>query len=205
MRRAPPSEKGSALTAAEVLGLVKALRRQAAERAELLAAIPAEEAVGVVLDDCHAPALSDLHDLVHLAPDARVVHRHGRPRVFGDGALELTLVEVQSVRPDVDEHRPRAAQDKRVGGGHEREGRHDHLVTRLDVEQECGHLERMGAGGGQEGFLDAQLGLQVLVAAFGEGAVAGDVTRCDRRRDVLVLPAFEAGAVERDQPLACGH
>src|SRR6266704_2556288 len=54
-------EKGSALTAAEVLGLVKALRRQAAERAELLAAIPAEEAVGWQSSRTTPTALSDRH------------------------------------------------------------------------------------------------------------------------------------------------
>ena len=77
---------------------------------------------------CHA------EDSLHLAADARVVDGHGGTRPICDQLLELPLVEVERVGPDVDEDRFRSTQHEGVGGRDEGEGGQDHLVARLDVE-----------------------------------------------------------------------
>ena len=101
-----------------------------------------------------------VEDRVHLAADAGVVNGDNGPGARGDQALKLALVQVQRVRPDVDEHGLGAAQDEGVGGGHEGERRHDHLVAGLDVEQQGRHLQRVRAGSGEQGASQSQFVLE---------------------------------------------
>ena len=51
-----------------------------------------------ILDDEQVVAAGDVHDRVHLANDARVMHRHDRARTRGDRRLDQTLVDVERVR-----------------------------------------------------------------------------------------------------------
>ena len=81
-----------------------------------LAAIFAEEPVGVVLDDGDPCRPGDLEDRIHLAGHPRVVHRDDRTRPAGDQAFEPALVEVQGVATDVDEDRGGATEHERIDG-----------------------------------------------------------------------------------------
>lgn len=63
----------------------------------------------------------------------------------------------------------------------------------------------MCARGRQERFGDSHLGFKELVAALREDPITGNVAGRNRSRNVFVFPAFEAGAIEGDQPFACDH
>ena len=66
---------------------------------------------------------------------------------------------------------------------------HDHLVARLDVEQQRRHLERVRARRRQQRALRAELGLEQLLASPRERAVARDVAVRDRLADEVELVA----------------
>ena len=59
----------------------------------------------------------DAQNRIHLARDARVVNDDNRASARGDQSFKKTLVHIQRVGPDIDEHGPRSAQRKRVYGG----------------------------------------------------------------------------------------
>ncbi len=185
-----------AFAALDVLRLVEALRRHQSEAAELPAAVAAEEAVGVVLDDGDPALARDAQDRVHLATHSRVVDDHDRLRARRQQFLEPRLVEIEGVRAHVREHRSGSAQHERVHRRHEREGRHDDLVAGLDAQQQRGHLQRVGAGRRQHRLRRAGLAFEDRMATACEVAVAGQVLRAERVGHVLVLGTGEARPVE---------
>ena len=135
-------------------------------------------------------------DRVHFAGHAGVVHRHDRPGARRDRGLDQPFVEIERVLPDVDEHRDRAAQHERIRRRHEGEGRHDHFVAALDVEQQRRHVERRGAGMRQQRLGAAGSLLDPLMAAFRERAVAGKVGVAMRFGQIVEFLARRVRAVE---------
>ena len=112
-------------------------------------------------------------DGIHLASDARVVHHHDRARPRRrDRSLDLHLVDVQRVGPDVDEHRHAAAQHEGVGSRDEGERRHDDLVARPDAGEDRGQLEGRSARLGEQRRVAAGRLLQPRLASPGERPVA---------------------------------
>jgi hypothetical protein len=184
---------------------VKAQCAERAHRAERPVAILAEEAVRRILDDVDAVARRKREDGRHLAADARVVHDDDRFRTRRDQALELRFVDVERVRPNVGEYRPRAAQHERVGDRHEGERWNDHLVAGLQVQQQRGHLQRMGAGRGDQRARDAERVSQQCLAALRERLIAGNLPDRHRLRDVLELAAGQRGAVEGNAQVRWRH
>jgi hypothetical protein len=61
------------------------------------------------------------------------MHRDDRPGPRPDRLGDPGGIDVQGDRIDIHEHRARADAKDRVGGGHEREARQDHLVTRTEA------------------------------------------------------------------------
>ena len=76
-----------ALAGGEVLGGVEAEGREAADRADLAAAVPGLRRVRGVLDHREPVARGERADRVHLAGPARHVHRHQGPGAGRDRAL----------------------------------------------------------------------------------------------------------------------
>ena len=73
------------------------------------------------------------------------MHRGNRPGARRDRGLDQPLIEVERILADIDEDRHRATQHEGVRRRYEGEGRHDHFVAALQVEQQCGHVQRRGA------------------------------------------------------------
>ncbi len=119
-----------------------------------------------------------------------------RPR--GHLRAQQPFVQVQGVRAHVHEDRPGPPEDERIDGGHEREGRDDHLIAGLNVQQEGGHLQRMGARGGQQDAGGAQDRAQQVVTLLGEGAVAGGMLIANGLFEVLQFRAVQIRHVEGD-------
>jgi hypothetical protein len=112
-----------------------------ADPSERPVAVTAPERVCGVLDDHETVSLGDLHDRLHLAADAAVVHDEDRPGAWGDRALDEGLVHVEGIGADVHEHGHGPSEHERVGRGGERVGRHDDLVARSEAGQDRRHLQ----------------------------------------------------------------
>ena len=67
-------EQRTALAAREVLRLVKTLRSECPERAEVTRLVLREESVGVVFNEYKTVSFGDLHERIHVAGDAAVVN-----------------------------------------------------------------------------------------------------------------------------------
>ena len=143
-------------------------------------------------------APGDRHDLVHFATNAGIMNRENGSRARRYRRFDEALVDVQRVRADVDEHRRRAAQHDGVGGGDEGVGRQNHFVARTEAAQQRRHLERCGAGRGQQDTLSAETLLEELLGAAGEAAAAAGVAAGNGLTDVDQLRADDAWFIERD-------
>ena len=137
-------------------------------------------------------------DGIHLAGYPRVVYRHYRLRLFGDGPLDQLLVEVHRVGADVDEHALGPAHGERVGRGDERERGHYHLVAGFDSAEQRRHLERVRAAGGEQRPGAARLGLQPGVALLVELPVAANAPALDGGPHVIDFRPHEGRLVEWD-------
>jgi hypothetical protein len=89
-----------------------------------------------------------------------------------DGVLDQSLVEVERVFADIDEHRHAAAQHEGVGRRDEGVRGHDDLVAGLHVHQQCRHLQRRGARVRQQRLVAAGALLDPVVAALGERPIS---------------------------------
>jgi hypothetical protein len=174
-------QQGAAFAGNDVLGFVEAVGAQVADAAERASLVRRHDALGRVFHHAETVRLRQGHDRVHLARHAGVVHRNDGPRPGRDGLLDPALVQVEGVLADVDEHRHAAPQHEGIRRRDEGVRGHDHLIARLDVQQQRGHLQRRRAGMGEQGLGAAGLALQPGVALLGEGAVA-------RQRPVEVGP-----------------
>ena len=121
-----------------------------------------------------------------------------RLRSRRDRRLDQALVDVEGVRPYVDEDGRGATEHDGVGGGDEGVGGQDHLVAGPELAEQGGHFERRGAGRGQEDARRAELRLHQLFDAPGEGAVTARMTAGDGLADIDEFGADDTGLVERN-------
>jgi hypothetical protein len=191
-------DQRAALAGHDVLGLVEAEGGHVSDAPQRPVPEGGAQRLGGVLDHQQAVARGDRHDRVHLAGHAGVVHDADRPGAGRDRRLDQGLVEVERVRADVHEDGDGPAQDHGVGGADEGEGRHDHLVPRLQPCQERRHLERRRAGMGQEDAGDPEPVGQPALAALGEGSAPRQVPIGERLGEVLEFGTDQAGNVEGD-------
>ena len=153
----------------EVLGLAE---REAADRTDgagLLALVHAAEALRAVLDHEEVVLLRDLHDRIHVGDHAVEVDDDDGLRLLGDRGLDLLGIE-EVVRPDVDEDGERTGLDGAEGGGDERIGGADDLVTRADAERGERAVERRGAVGDGDRVLHAEPLGPLLLELHADGA-----------------------------------
>lgn len=122
--------------------------------------------------------------------------RHDRFRARRDLRLKPGFVQVEGIRPHVNENRFRPAQDEGVDRRDKSERGDDDFVAWPDVEQDGAHLQGVGAGGGQQGFGDAELLFKQGMALFRERAVAGDVAVGDGFSHVFHLAPHRDRTVE---------
>ena len=116
----------------------------------------------------------------------------------GDRRLDLPLVEIERIGPDVHEHRPRAAQHEGIGRRDERERRHDDFVAGLEIDEQRRHLERGRARMCQEHLGGADAPLEPGLALLREAPVSGELAGGHSLLDVRELRAGQVGTIERD-------
>ena len=160
------------------------------------AAIARHDALRRILDHLQVVARSNRHDRVHLASDARIVDSGDGAGTRRDGGLDEALIDVQRVLAYVDEDWNAAPQHEGVGSRDERVGGHDDFIPRCNVQKQGRHLERSGAGMGQQGLTTAGPRFEPFVAPLRERAIAGKYAVEVRFRDVVEFLARHIGPVE---------
>ncbi len=78
------------------------------------------------------------------------MNRNDGLSLWRDSFLNQIFVNIQCIWTDINEYDRGPVEHKSIGGRHERIGGHDHLVPRLNVTEQCGHLSGMRAGCGKE-------------------------------------------------------
>ena len=138
----------------------------------------------------------NVEDGVHFAAYTSVMDRDDGLRPGRDLTLEQGFVQVKGIRPNVQEDRPRPAQDKSVDRRDKRKGGNDHFVARLDVQQDGHHIQGVGARGSQQHFRDAERFFEELAALFGKQPIPGYFAGGDCLRNIFYLVAHQGGEVE---------
>jgi hypothetical protein len=124
---------------------VETVSAERPERAEIGATVCGIDCLRRVFHDPQRVSARQRPDRIHLTADACVVHGHDHFRARRDRLLHESLIDVQRVRPHVDELQRRAAQQKGVGSRNERvRGQYD-FVAGADVAQQSSHLQSRGA------------------------------------------------------------
>ena len=200
----PPDEafvidrQASALSRHDVLGLMVRESAEMTDTAQRFAAMERVDGVGGVFDHKEVMAPGQLHDAVHVAGYARVMHQRDRPRARGDQLLQLFRIDVGVQRAAVGKDDPGAPQHKSIGRRDKGKGGDDHLVAGADTRQDSGHLQSIGAGGGQQRLPETVGFLQQPLALAGVKPVAGYLPRPGRLDHRIDLVSGQIGPVERD-------
>ena len=175
----------AALTHGVVLGFVEAEAAHVAHGAGGTVLVKGTHGLRRVLHHGQAMLARDVAQRVHVAAHARVVHRHNSARMRRNRGAYTERVQIHGVGLHIHKNDLRTAQGKGVGSAHKGKRRHDHLISRLDIQQDGRHFQRGGAGGGQKGFGRAGQSLQRLVAAGGKGTVAADFAVLNHLRHII--------------------
>ena len=131
------------------------------------------------------------------------MHGHDGSRFRRNRLLDLLLVHIEGVGPDVYKNGTGPAQDEGVGRGDEREGRYDDFVPGPDVAENRGHFQCGRTRMGQQGLAAAQGSLQPPMALFCKGTVPGEVGGDhDRLSDIVQLLPDDERFVEGDPRVA---
>ena len=115
-----------------------------------------------------------VHDGVHLAGDAGIVHDAEYAGLFGDGGLDLRLVDIHGVGANVDKDELCAGEREGGSGAGEGKARQNNFVTGLKLAQKRRHVERARAAGGQQNLLRVKALFKPFGRLAGEFAVTAD-------------------------------
>ena len=88
---------------------------QVADGPQGAASVSSHEGMSSVLDDPQAAGRSDFHDSVHVTWDTAVMNGYDGPGTGGDQLRNQGRIQIQGVRPDIDEDGYSAAQNERIG------------------------------------------------------------------------------------------
>ena len=124
---------------------MEGISTEVSDRTQRLALVGGHDSLCSIFYDQQVVALRDVHDGVHFASHTSIMHRHDRPGTRRDGCRYQSLVYIQCIRADVHKHRDPAAQHEGIGRGNKGIGRHDHLITGLDIREHRRHIQRRGA------------------------------------------------------------
>ena len=143
------------------------------------------------------------HNSIHFAGHARVMHRHNRAGFVGDRRFNQRFVNVHGIRADINKDNFRASQHESIGRGDKRIAWHNDFIARLDIQQQCRHLKRCGAGRRQQYFLAAKMLFQPLLAATGKTAVATQFAAVHRSLHVIEFSAHHRRCVKWNHRVTC--
>ena len=95
--------------------------------------------------------------------------------LIGNRRFNQTLIHIHCIRSDVHKHGNRTAQHKSIGSGYKGVGRHNNLITLLNISKERSHLCSMGTGGGQKTFCRPCPFFYPLITLPGIGTISANL------------------------------
>ena len=137
--------------------------------------------------------------------DAGIMHGEDGLGLRRDGRGDQRCIEVERVRADIDEHRRRPAQGHRRRRADEGVGRQDDFVPRPDLAEQGAHLQRAGAGMGEQRLAAAGHGLQALLGLPRESAMALEPPVLQHLLQELQFRARQRRTVEGDVSAHAGR
>ena len=190
-------DQSPALARHQILGLMERDGGEMAKRTGRAALVARSQCLGSILHDDQFMIGGDRIDPIHVAGGARIMHNEDRLGAWRDSGFDRCRVDVERTGIDVDEYRNCPAKHHRVGGRHEGERRHDHLVARPQIAKDRRHFQRSGAGMGKQRAIRSQPPLEPFAATARKVAIARELAAGQRRPDVLDLAAQYGWPVER--------
>ena len=136
--------------------------------------------------------------LVHLAGDPRIVDRHDCLGLFSNRFFDKFLVQVHRIGADIHEHALRPLRHERIRRAHERERRHNHLVTGSNITESCGHFKGMRATGSHERLDRTRMLLEPLMAPQVKSSVATNTTAFYGLLDIVEFHPYKGRLVKRN-------
>ena len=124
------------------------------------------------------------------------MNHHDRPGSIGKVLFDKPLIDIQGVFPDIHKGRPGLMQDEGIGGGYEGIGREQDFISFLKIKENGGHLQGVGAGGGQQYPGGLQKVFQKAMAFPGILTVSGNMAPLDSIGDINKLVSGQGGLVE---------
>ena len=146
-------DRAAVAVAAERLGGKEARAGRVGQRPDLAVAIGRAEGLRGVVDHEQLLRVGDRGDRGVVGGLAEQIDRDDRLRLepelarHRDRAGEALRIEIEAPLLHVHQHRRRADQRRDLGGGVEREGRHEHRVAGADALRHQRHQQRIGAAG----------------------------------------------------------
>ena len=102
-------QQRTAFSAGEILSFMETERSKLSKCAEVSSAISSIKTMRIVFDYSNTMPLRNRCDRIHFASDTRIMHKKNRFRARGNASLDLALVNVEGVRPNIHEDRPGAS------------------------------------------------------------------------------------------------
>src|SRR6185369_10452623 len=167
------NQQCTAFSGNDVLCLVKAESRHMSDTSERFSLVTAHDSLGGIFYNQQAMLFGSGHDGIHLTGHARIMNNNDCPGFLGNSSLNLSFIEIQSIRADIYKDRRCASQNKGIGCRDKSVGRHYYFITRLDICKNGGHLQSRRTGIGHERLFAANPFFQPGMTLAGEWAVPG--------------------------------
>ena len=126
----------------EIFGWVETETARSAQAADVSAPVAGADGLSCIFDHRQSVRLCGLQDGIEVGRESKQMNGQDGARSAADRGLDQVGVEVEGIRPDVDEDGPRSRPSYRTGCGDKCERRRDDLVTRTDAER----IERQQQG-----------------------------------------------------------
>jgi len=126
------------------------------------------------------------------------MNRHDGSCPGSDELGEKVLIEIQGIGAAVAKDRGSATENERINRGDEGEAGNDHLVPGANIEQLCGHFQRVRARSSQKRTTTEAL-IQQGLTLSGKLVVAGDPATFYSGSHRLELTSHHSGAIKRNR------
>ena len=155
-------QQRAALSHCIILCLMEAVAAEISDRAERTPFIPRIDTLRCILHDLQVVFFCNRHDRIHLTGDTGIMHRHNDLCALCDCRLDLRLINIHCLWMHIYKYNFGTLQHKCICRGYKRVGRHDHLISRLQITEKRCHLQGMCAGSRQKNMLCPELLLHQL-------------------------------------------
>jgi len=159
------------------------------------------DCLGCILNDKYVMLVGNLHNLVHITGNTRIVDRNYDLCFICDERFYRVGINVGIILLTVGEDNPCTLSDKCKSRRYESITRYNHLIARLNIAQDGGHLKCICATCGEKTLLETITLPKIMLTPLGKLTVAGEFAVEHRLIHIVGLFAGEVGFVEGNHRL----